>query len=222
MVVGALRAEHADRPLVEHDVSERSCIRERIFVQQKDTHDHEEVEMSLDRAARDVDDRGRRGQQSQRDDRAEEVTVACLAPRNRRGRGQDRDHAARHERVSNSVGAGDGEDRIAGTCSQSKSRIARCRPSHRLSGSDFPSGSPPRIRRKRSRGAQVGIGVRERSRCGARPYWDRIVPLVEGSASHGNRQAGLDLKECEAQKTAAGRAQPLVQSRRFFPEERGF
>ena len=75
---------------------------------------HEEVEMSLDRAAGEVDDRGRRGQQSERDDRAEEVTVARLAPGQGRGRGQDRDHAAREETVSKSVTAGDGKERDRG------------------------------------------------------------------------------------------------------------
>ena len=110
----ALRVDHADRPVVEHDVCERSRVGEPVFVQEQDAQHNEEVEMGLVSAAGEVDDRDRRGQQSKGDDRAENATVARLAPGQGRARGQNRDHTPRQETVSKSGTGHDGEERDRG------------------------------------------------------------------------------------------------------------
>ena len=69
VVVDALRGQHAAEPVVEHDVGDCDEEGDPVLVERQHADHHEEVEVRLDVAARQVDEDRRRGDQAEGRDR---------------------------------------------------------------------------------------------------------------------------------------------------------
>ena len=67
VVVDALRVERPDQPVVDQDEPDRDQVRHPLLVVGEHRDHHEEVEVRLGRAVREVHQRGRRGERSERD-----------------------------------------------------------------------------------------------------------------------------------------------------------
>ena len=108
MVVDGLRVEHADRPVMERHVGDGAEEGDPALVERDDAEHHEEMEVHLDVAAREVGEHGGRRDQTQaRDERAK----GAAQPRRGGAEPHRRHHASLHQAVDQVVSGREREGR---------------------------------------------------------------------------------------------------------------